>query len=153
MNKEELKEALEELLPAILADMLPSAIKEARSQAQKKDKPTLSYNDEHVKQAEWMAEPVIARYPKMTIDIGVWSDAIRRLQEIDKKTTEEIKRVWLFIQNYENGDFNWHSNIRTPMKLRKKKDGLSYFDKIDQQLNSRYGPGQSSPVNNPDFYI
>lgn len=64
-----------------------------------------------------------------TIDgakFDTWVDPIRLLVERDKRSLEEIREVYAFIRD----DEFWIKQIRSTEKLRKKKDGEPYFDKM-----------------------
>lgn len=95
-------------------------------------------NDQH-KLAARMAVPVQQRFSSMKIDVGEWADAVRKLVEIDGHTQTEIVKLWHWIINHDTGSFSWADNCRTPMKLRKGKEGLKYFEIIKIQMN-RDGP-------------
>ncbi len=63
-----------------------------------------------------------------------WVDPIKFLVEKDKRTLDEIREVYSFIRD---DDF-WIKQIRSTEKLRKKKDGESYFEKLLFQSRSKY---------------
>lgn len=84
--------------------------------------------------ASWMAETIRYEFPRQKIDLIVWADCIRKLIKIDKKTEAEIRTLWIWIRNHNNGNFSWSANCRTPLKLRKRSDGLPYFDLIQNQM-------------------
>ena len=98
----------------------------------------------HFDLALWMSNPVKARFgDKQKINLDQWADTVRKLFEIDKNTEEEIKTVWSFIVNHDEGSFSWAENIRTPMKLRQSKDGMTYFEKIKNQIQRQNYAGQN----------
>jgi len=68
-----------------------------------------------------------------TIDrsrLYIWSDEIRKLIEIDKRTKDEIRKVYKFL---ETNDF-WKKNVRSTMKLREK------FEQLYLQSNEQLKP-------------
>jgi hypothetical protein len=93
-----------------------------------------NFNDEHYKIAIGMIWPVTERFPTMDVNADKWADAVRKLMEIDHYTQDEIERLWRVITTDEREGFCWSQNCRTPMKLREKKDGLSYFEIIKTQF-------------------
>lgn len=95
--------------------------------------PHKKFSESHLSLAEELAEPVRAKRPKQKINIEQWADDVRKLNEIDGYTLEQIAWLWTWIQNHEDGDFRWGENILSPSKLRKSKDGLTYFEKCKGQ--------------------
>jgi hypothetical protein len=104
---------------------------------QNKKKPALEHKpvlQEYKDMAKHLSEIVQARLPGIKSDIDKWSDEIRKIIEIDKKPAQELLGIWMYIDQHENGKFRWGDNIRTPGKLRLKKDGLSYYDLIKNEM-------------------
>ncbi len=61
-----------------------------------------------------------------------WADAYEKLVRLDGKTKGEIWRVCVWARN----DAFWKGNFFSPVKLRDRKDGVSYFDKFAAKMNS-----------------
>ena len=72
--------------------------------------------------------------PNLKVNLDEWSDAVRKIQDIDKRTPKEIAQLWSLITQDDRDGFNWSTNCRTPKKLRQSKDGLKYFEIIHRQL-------------------
>lgn len=108
------------------------------------------YTDDHLRIAETMAAPIREKFPTQKIKIEAWADDIRKLIDIDKRTEPQIIQLWNYILTHEGGNgFRWGDNCRTPGKLRQCKDGLPYFDLINQQRLKDSG-GVSGALNNFD---
>jgi len=98
-------------------------------------KSKFKYNESHEYLANKLAQPVQLSFPKQQINIREWADAIRKLLDIDKYSVEQIRYLWNWRTNHQgNGGFSWADNCRTPMKLRQRKDGLSYFEIMINQI-------------------
>jgi hypothetical protein len=65
-----------------------------------------------------------------------WSITYDDMIRIDKRTKDEIKAVCIWARN----DEFWKDNFLTAIKLRKKKDGIMYYDVFLQKMNN----GQSN---------
>jgi|GEM_PF-2126964 len=103
------------------------------------------FETHHHELAVRMSNPVVCRFPAQKIDLDQWADCVRKLQEIDGHAREEIIALWHWIVNHERSGFSWADNCRTPMKLREKKDGLSYFEIIRAQMRrEQTHPAQST---------
>lgn len=105
------------------------------------------FETHHHELAVRMSNPVMTRHPSSKINLDQWADSVRKLQEIDKRSREEIIELWQWVINHEGSrGFSWADTCRTPMKLRETKDGLQYFQIIKNQMR-RGGPptGGSGP--------
>lgn len=93
------------------------------------------FTDEYYQLAVELSNPVKQRFSAQSINLDEWADAIRKLVDIDKYTIEQIYHLWRWRTDHQgNNGFTWADNIRTPMKLRQKKDGLSYFEILKNQM-------------------
>ena len=108
--------------------------------SEKKPKPSkYKFDSGHMELAVRMSNPVKMNFPSQQIDLDQWADAVRKLQELDGRTRDQIIQLWAFVIDHEgNNGFRWRDNCRTPMKLRERKDGLPYFDLIDQQRKTSF---------------
>lgn len=93
-----------------------------------------NFDDSHFDYAEKMSVPVRKRFPSQKIDLEQWADSVRKLLVIDLVSIQDLGNVWRYIVHHDQGSFSWADNIRTPMKLRTKNDGLSYFNIIFNQM-------------------
>ncbi|MBT11857.1 MAG: hypothetical protein CMI02_07470 [Oceanospirillaceae bacterium] len=127
-----------------------------------KPKPSkLKFNDEHYQLAVELSCASKARFGNaLKIKLDEWADAIRRLNELDGHSLPEIARLWRWIVQHERGNFSWADNCRTPMKLRQRKDGMQYFDIIQNQMTrevphagnqSHSGAGNDRPARRPSL--
>lgn len=102
---------------ALLADY------DARSPKPKaKPVPKHTYTPADEKVAQWIYECILlvsasAKEPSWP----AWSNEIRMMREIDKRTSEEICDLF----RWANADSFWCSNILSPKKLREKWDQLA----------------------------
>lgn len=118
---------------------------------------------EYFATAEKIACLVGKRFPNQKADLGEWGDAIRKIVEIDKVSTDELLELWEWISVHEgNGNFSWADQIRTPMKLRKTdSQGLRYFDKLKHQMlmernhekHPRTSTGSNKPIDSHSNFI
>lgn len=97
-------------------------------------KPVAEIKDIYLTTASQLASVTLERFPTLAYKINNWADDIRKLVELDKKTIPELITVWTFIDQHDNNGFRWGDNIRSPAKLRQKKDGLSYYDKMISEM-------------------
>ncbi len=99
---------------------------------------------EHHELAVRMSNSVKVRFPTAEINLDQWADCIRKLIEIDKHTRPEIIRLWQWIVNHETGNrtgfSGWADNCRSPLKLRQRKDGVTYFEIIQRQMIREANP-------------
>lgn len=93
------------------------------------------FEPDHYQLAVELSNPVKQRFSTQSINLDEWADAIRKLVDIDKYTIDQIYHLWRWRTDHQgNNGFTWADNIRTPMKLRQKKDGLSYFEILKNQM-------------------
>jgi hypothetical protein len=69
-----------------------------------------------------------------------WALCYDRLIRIDGRSKEQIRAVCEWARN----DTFWKRNFMSPMKLRDKKDGVSYFDRFNNQLTNTTTNGNTS---------
>jgi len=87
--------------------------------------------------------PAIEKAPYKT-----WVEPIRLLIERDKRTVEEFREIFIFLQQ----DEFWKEQIRSTAKLRKKnKEGITYFEVLltkarNEQKKQRSGKTTQSGV-------
>ncbi len=93
-----------------------------------------NYSKTEFELATQMTIPVRTRFPKQEIDLEAWADCVRKLLRIDKCDLVELQCLWAWVCDHQRGSFSWADNCRTPMKLRQKKDGLTYFEIIKTQM-------------------
>jgi hypothetical protein len=106
------------------------------------------FKDQHLAIAQTMSQSALKRFPTQKIKIEEWADAVRKLMEIDGHSERWVLWLWAWIQNHDDGGFSWADQIRTPMKLRKVKDELKYFDKL-KDIAKRQHQGSSSKPEDP----
>lgn len=115
-----------------------TACKEAISKGKQIDK-------KYIEIARQLSIVAIRRIPSLDYKEKKWGDDVRKIIEIDGKSQQELFAVWSYIDQHENNGFSWGDNIRTPGKLRAKKDGLSYYDKIVIDMKRGSANGQNRP--------
>jgi hypothetical protein len=81
------------------------------------------------------AKPVLTPSTKES-----WADCYDKMLRIDGRTKEQIKEVCRWARD----DQFWRKNFLSPMKLREKKDGITYFDQFVARMGS--GNGSSKPM-------
>ena len=102
-------------------------------------------DNKYLEIARQLSIVALRRIPSLDYKESKWGDDVRKLVEIDGKTPQELFAVWSYIDQHENNGFSWGDNIRTPAKLRTKKDGLSYYDKIIIEMKRGSPNGQNRP--------
>jgi hypothetical protein len=102
-------------------------------------------DNKYIEIARQLSIVALRRIPSLDYKESKWGDDVRKLVEIDNKTPQELFAVWSYIDQHENNGFSWGDNIRTPAKLRTKKDGLSYYDKIIIEMKRGSTNGQNRP--------
>jgi hypothetical protein len=102
-------------------------------------------DNKYLEIARQLSIVALRRIPLLDYKESKWGDDVRKLVEIDGKTPQELFAVWSYIDQHENNGFSWGDNIRTPAKLRTKKDGLSYYDKIIIEMKRGSSNGQNRP--------
>lgn len=71
--------------------------------------------------AKWMSGLIDNLNPnRKQPNFESWAEDIRKMREIDKRSIEEVQRVF----SWANSDSFWQSNILSPSKLRSKFDDL-----------------------------
>ena len=100
-------------------------------------------DNKYLEIARQLSIVALRRIPSLDYNENKWGDDVRKLVEIDGKTPKELGAVWRYIDQHENNGFSWGDNIRTPAKLRTKKDGLSYYDKIIIEMKRGSDNGQN----------
>ena len=116
------------------------------------------FESDHFQLAIELSNPVKQQFPKMDIKLEEWADAVRKLITIDGYTREQIYHLWRWRTDHVgNNGFTWSQNCRTPMKLRQKKDGLSYFEIMKNQMlqeknhATNQSPGTSATGRKPSL--
>jgi hypothetical protein len=97
----------------------------------------------------WFIEllQVTGAEPKLTPAVkSNWADCYDKMVRIDGRTKEQIAAVCRWARN----DEFWRKNFLSPMKLREKKDGVSYFDVFVAKMGDGRGFKQAEP--RPDIY-
>jgi len=119
----------------------PDQPKEKKSKSKSKFK----FNDEQYQIAVEMSCPSKARFDEtLKINLDEWADTVRKLMDTDGYTREQIQYLWRTIHD-NSLQFDWQSNCRTPMKLRLRKDGLSYFEIIANQIVTQKRKPKADP--------
>lgn len=104
-------------IAALLADYDARAPK-----VKAKAAPKRTYTEADEKVAQWMHDLVLVVCPSAKEPIwSAWSNEIRMMREIDKRTPEQICELF----QWANADSFWCSNILSPKKLREKWDQLA----------------------------
>lgn len=101
----------------------------------KKLKPVDPNAERYANLAAWMAEQIRAEFPTQKINLNSWTDCIRKILTLDKKTEAELRTLWIWIRHHNGANFSWAANCRSPLKLRERNDGLPYFDLIQNQMH------------------
>lgn len=102
-------------------------------------------DNKYIEIARQLSIVALRRIPSLDYKESKWGDDVRKLIEIDNKTPQELFAVWSYIDQHENNGFSWGDNIRTPSKLRAKKDGISYYDKMIIEMKRGMSNGRNRP--------
>lgn len=87
----------------------------------KNHKPLNKYSLDDMSVAEAIYAAVVTISPTMKKpNMGTWADTIRLMRDRDKRTHEDIIKVF----KWANADIFWQTNILSPAKLRKQYDQL-----------------------------
>jgi hypothetical protein len=71
--------------------------------------------------------------PKLTANSrDSWAECYEKLLRLDGHTKDDVKQVCRWARN----DSFWRANFMSPMKLREKKDGVSYFDQFVNKMQN-----------------
>lgn len=82
------------------------------------------------KVANWMFDKIVEEFPSTKRScVPKWANTVRIMREQDKRTHDEIAGLF----QWANKDPFWKGNIRSPEKLRKQWDTLSYQRRRGQQ--------------------
>ncbi len=68
-----------------------------------------------------------------------WLDALEKLHRLDGHSWQDIGRLAKWVAQ----DSFWCTNVESPAKLRKKKDGVKYYDRLWRKMTS--GPPPRGP--------
>lgn len=133
IDKDSINNAIEELVGFIESDDITTISKqhqtsipetEVEIEVETDKKNTTSKNkfsDEDMTNAEYIFSRIQLLNPNhKQPNLESWANEIRKIREIDKKTTEEIKELF----TWANSDSFWQENILSPLKLRKQWDRL-----------------------------
>ena len=111
----------------------PKAVQLVNTQKKEKQRETKIYSAMDLNQAELLYSLIKENNPAWYVKPNwtQWANDIRKLREIDKRSSEQIE----FIIHWCQRDNFWHKNILSPEKLRKQ------FNVLVVQAN----PRQSTP--------
>lgn len=106
---------------------------------------TRKYSEEDYQFAEFMAKH-ITPITEHHINLNSWSDTIRLIRERDKKTHNEMCKVFM----WANNDTFWHTNVLSPASLRKQYGTL--FAKMNQESSNaaRQHPSSGQKLSSVD---
>ena len=87
-----------------------------------KDRSDKRYSPEDLKSAELLYQLIKEKNPAWYVkpNWDKWAEDIRKIREIDGRTTQQID----FVINWSQNDKFWHKNILSPEKLRKQFNTL-----------------------------
>lgn len=97
----------------------------------------------------WFVEllEVTGAKPSLTPNVKEsWAECYDKMLRLDGRTKDEIKEVCRWARD----DAFWRKNFLSPMKLREKKDGISYFDQFVARMSTDR-PRAGRPA--PDIYV
>jgi hypothetical protein len=109
------------------------------------NKESKSFTTESVQFAQWFKSSL----PENTNLSANWRESFAQEFEdmirIDKRSPDEIREVCRWARQ----DEFWRSNFYSPVKLRKRKDGVQYYDTFLQKMKSSKPPTSvpSTPSN------
>ncbi len=109
----------------------PKRKNEKKSNAKK-----LNFDLDDMALATHMHDCVKEHYPEQKISLDHWADGVRMLRRIDNRDIDNLRNLWDWAMAHDKGpgNFSWCKNIKSPLKLRDKKDGITYYDIIAQQM-------------------
>lgn len=107
------------------------------------------FTSQHHETAVWMSNPVVQRFKNPSINLDEWADCIRKLIDLDGYTVDQITKLWRWIVEHDRGNFSWAENCRSPLKLRMRKDGVTYFEIIWQQMMREVNHAGNKSGGNP----
>jgi hypothetical protein len=114
-------------------------------QGRKSNKESKSFTTESVQFAQWFKSSL----PENTNLSANWRESFAQefenMVRIDKRSPDEIRQVCRWARQ----DEFWRSNFYSPVKLRKRKDGVQYYDILLQKMKSAKPPASvpSTPSN------
>lgn len=113
----DLSKAFQDALPEVFRT--PLLIQEQEHKQEKKEPANFSEEDFSLVHEMYESLVRINENHKKP-DLNTWANTIRLMREKDKRTHNEIRSLWLWVNNHEF----WQSNILSPNKLRAKWDQL-----------------------------
>jgi hypothetical protein len=114
-------------------------------QGRESNKESKSFTTESIQFAQWFKSSL----PENTNLSANWRESFAQefenLVRIDKRSPDEIREVCRWARQ----DGFWRSNFYSPAKLRKRKDGVQYYDILLQKMKSSKPPASvpSTPSN------
>lgn len=110
----------------------PNKVPKTGHDKKEKKRKKYIYTSEHRKFAEWMWQKIQAKtQSKKSPNYDIWSDDIRKLNEIDGRDL----RLAVDVFKWAHSDSFWVSHIQSPAKLRDKFDTL--FTQFQGASNGR----------------
>ena len=99
---------------------------------QRSDEKDKSFSSDVVKLSEYFLQNCHKKIKKENINISNWNDAIEKMNRIDKRPFEEIKKIF----NFMFTDQFWSNQAVGPISLRKKNsDGIMRYDVVLAKMN------------------
>lgn len=135
-------------LPKIGQGVYPKSGNEPKKNLKPESKnspPVIKANIDDTKIANAMYSEMMDRWNGFKANPVEWAEVIRKLREIDGYEHTEIINIWLWATRHS--DF-WKMNLRSPAKLRDRKDGATYYEII----KSQYQAAKLSTGQTGDFF-
>lgn len=121
---------------------------------------TLRFEPEDLDSAKEMFALILDNNPATKKpNLESWANTFRLMRERDKRTTDQIRRMF----KWANNDEFWSTNILSPTKLRKHWEKLFLQTQRDKNANNgqghsgtnghQIGPGQRHDPNRPDKQV
>ena len=97
----------------------------------------------HMDLSEMLYKAILKKNPTvLKPNMLSWSDEIRKMMNIDKRSSEDIKKIINYVFNNQFDEF-WCTNILSPLKLRKHYSSIWGQMKKNEQKVLKVDPNQS----------
>ena len=99
-------------------------------------------DDIYFRAADYAIEQIKKTHPHLSLNgrIRIKTAAdFDKLVRIDKKALEDLRAILDWLPDSpidERTGFSWKQQIQSPLKIRQRKDGILYFDKLFSAMNN-----------------